>query len=333
MIDGVVISSRVRLARNFHDLPFPNKLCDFESATSVSKAIFEILGEDYEFRRLKHLDINRCLMLLENHIISKELIDNKDISGYAISPDEKIIIMINEEDHLREQCILNGFELRKCYEKISKIDDMILDKIDVAFSSELGFLTACPTNVGTGMRASVMLFLPALTLNGAMQGLMEMLSQNGLTVRGLFGEDSSCQGYFYQISNKFTLGISEEDILDLVEKNVKKIIEMEETARKTLKSLNKNVIIDMCYRAYGTLTNSYMMPTSECFELLSKLRFGIVCGLIKFKNPKIIDELYTSIQSAHLMDYYSLELSPKEQDIFRAKFVCENLENRLVKGV
>lgn len=333
MINSIVISSRVRLARNFKDLPFPNKLSDLESANSVSRAIFEILGEDYEYRRLKHLSLNQCLMLLERHIISKELIDNKDISGYAISPDESIIIMINEEDHLREQCILNGFELKNCYEKISKIDDLILNKIDMAFSKDLGFLTACPTNVGTGMRASVMLFLPALTMNGAMKQLIESLNQNGLTVRGIYGEDSDCEGYFYQISNKYTLGLNEQDILELVEKNVKKIIDMEETARKTLIQMNKSVIIDMCYRSYGTLCNCYMLSSEECLKLLSKLRFGVVCGLIKFKNAKIIDELYTNIQMAHLIDYYNLELNPKEQTIFRAKYVSENLENKLIKGV
>ncbi len=333
MLSSIVISSRIRLARNLYDLPFPNKLCDFESASNVSKAIFEILGEDYEYRRLKNLSNNQCLLLLESHEISKELIGNKDIAGYAKSPDGQITIMINEEDHLREQCIIKGFDLKRCYEKISKIDDMILDRIDIAFSKELGFLTSCPTNVGTGMRASVMLFLPALTLNGAMKQLIESLNQNGITVRGLYGENSSCSGYFYQISNKYTLGLSEEDIIEMVEKNVKKIIEMEETARKTLQSVNESVIIDMSYRAYGILTNSYTISTEECLQLLSKLRFGIVLGLVKFKNPSIIDELYTNIEPAHLMDYYSLELSPKEQGIFRAKYIYENLENKLIKGV
>ena len=297
MLDPIVISSRIRLARNFHDLPFPNKLSDLESATSVSKAIFAILGDDFEFRRLKHMDANSCLMLLEDHTISKELIDNKDISGYAMSPDGHITVMI------------------------------------MAYSKELGFLTSCPTNVGTGMRASVMLFLPALSFNGVMKQLIETLSQNGLVVRGLFGEDSACEGYFYQISNRYTLGLSEKEIIDLVTKNVSKIIEMEEKSRKTLKQVNKNVILDMCYRAYGVLTNSYMMPLDEAIMQLSKLRFGVVLGLVKFKNPKIIDELYTTIQPAHLMDYYSLDLSPLEQSIFRAKYLSENLENKLIKGV
>ena len=333
MIEPVVMSVRIRLARNFHDLPFPNKLSDLESATSVSKAIFAILGDDYEFRRLKHMDPNACLMLLENHTISKELIDNKDISGYAKSADNQITVMINEEDHLRLQCIMNEFDLKKCYLKLSEIDDKILDKIDMAYSKELGFLTSCPTNVGTGMRASVMLFLPALSFNGVMKQLVETLSQNGLVVRGLFGEDSACEGYFYQISNRYTLGLSEEELIDLVTKNVSKIIEMENQARKTLKQVNKNVILDMCYRAYGLLTNSYMMTLEEAIMQLSKLRFGVVMGLVKFKSPKIIDELYAQIQPAHLMDYYSLDLNLLEQSIFRAKFLSENLENKLIKGV
>ena len=314
MIEPVVISSRIRLARNFHDLPFPNKLSDLESATSVSKAIFAILGDDFEFRRLKHMDSNSCLRLLENHTISKELIDNKDISGYAMSPDGQVTVMINEEDHLRLQCIINEFDLKKCYIKLSEIDDKILGKIDMAYSKELGFLTACPTNV-------------------VMKQLVETLSQNGLVVRGLFGEDSACEGYFYQISNRYTLGLTEEEIIDLVTKNVSKIIEMELSSRKTLKQVNKNVIIDMCYRAYGLLTNSYMMPLDEAIMQLSKLRFGVVLGLVKLKNPKIIDDLYTLIQPAHLEDYYSLDLNALEQSIFRAKFLSENLENKLIKGV
>ena len=333
MINSIVISSRVRLARNISNLPFPNKLCDFESASSISKAIFEILGEDYEFRSLKNLTNNQCLSLLESHIISKELIGNKDISSYAKSSDDKIIIMINEEDHLREQCILSGFQLKKCYEMINDIDNQILAKIDVAFSKKFGFLTSCPTNVGTGMRASVMLFLPALTMNGVMNQLIESLNQNGITVRGLFGEDSTCDGYFYQLSNKYTLGLSEEEIVEMVEKNVSKIIEMEEQARNTLKNMNRSVILDMVYRAYGVLTNCYLLSTNECIDLLSKIRFGIVLGLIKFKDSQIIDDLYTTIQPAHIMEYYSLDMSTKEQDVFRAKFVGENLEGKLIKGV
>lgn len=333
MISNIVISSRVRLARNIEGMPFPNKLCDFESASSISKAIYEILGEEFEFRRLKNMTMNQCLLLLEKHIISKELIDNKDISSYALSSDEQISIMINEEDHIREQCIMPGLSLEKCYQRIDEIDDKILDKIDVAFDKKLGFLTACPSNLGTGMRASVMMFLPALTLNGAIKNIIENLEKNGLTVRGYFGEDSTCDGYFYQISNKITLGITEQEILNLVIGNVNKIIEMEESAQKSLININKSVIMDMCYRAYGILTNSYILSTSESVELLSKLRFGVASGLIKLKNEKIIDELYVLIQPAHLQEHYSLDLSPKERDVFRAKFVSETMENKLIKGV
>ena len=268
-----------------------------------------------------------------SYYVRKELIDNKDISGYAKSPDGTITIMINEEDHLREQCILDGFCLKECYKKINEIDNKILDKVDIAYSKNLGFLTACPTNVGTGMRASVMLFLPALTLNGAMKQLIEALDQKGFTVRGLYGESSTCDGYFYQISNKFTLGLSEEEIISSVEKNVSYIVEMEEKARKTLLSLNEDVIIDMTFRAYGVLTNSYILSSKECVEMLSKLRFGVVLGIIKIKNASIIDELYIASQQAHLQDYFSLELNKKEEDIFRAKFVCESLENKFIKGV
>ena len=333
MINSIVISSCVKFARNFKNIPFPNKLCDFESASSISKAVFEILGEDYEFRSLKNLSGLQCLKLLEEDVISKDLIGNKDISGYAISPDLSVVIMINEEDHIREKCVLDGLNLVACYQKLSKIDNMILNKVDVAFSSELGFLTASPNNIGTGMRACVTLFLPALTLNGTISSLAESLSQSGVVVKKVYNEDSAYQGYFYQFSNKFTLGMSEKDIIDLVEKTVKKVVEMEEFAQDSLKKSQKDVIIDLSYRAYGVLTNSYTISLQEATELLSKIRFALTLGVIKFRNSKIIDELYTSIQPAHLMDNYSLELNPKEQDLFRAKYISECLDNKLIKGV
>ena len=333
MINPIVVSSCVKFARNFKNIPFPNKLCDFESASSISKAVFEILGEDYEFRSLKNLSNIQCLKLFESDIISNDLIDNKDISGYAISPDNSIVIMINEEDHIREKCILDGFNLSLCYQKLSKIDNMILSKVDVAFSSELGFLTASPNNIGTGMRACVTMFLPALTLNGAISSLAESLNQSGVVVKKVYNEDSAYQGYFYQFSNKFTLGVSEKDIIELVEKAVKKVVEMEEIAQDSLKKSQKDVIIDMAYRAYGILTNSYTISLQEATELLSKIRFAVTLGLVKFRNAQIIDELYANIEPAHLMDNYSLELNIKEQDLFRAKYISEILDGKLIKGV
>ena len=333
MLNSIAISSRIRLARNISGLPFPNKLSDIESSNSISMAIFDILGEEYSFRKLKNLNNMQCLKLFESHVVSKELIDNKDISSYAVSPDEKIIVMINEEDHIKQQCIVDGFDLEQCYAKLSKIDNTILNKLDIAFSSEFGFLTACPTNVGTALRASVLLFLPALTLNGAIGSLIESLNQNGLSVKNYFGEENISQGYLYVISNKYTLGVSEQEIIEIVNKSVKRIIEMEEIARESLKKLQRDVIIDMAYRAYGVLTNSYLLANNECIELLSKLRFANVCGLVKLRNSKIIDEMYTNIQPAHLMDYYSIELDDSEQGKFRAKYVSERLGNILIKGV
>ena len=333
MLNLIAISSKVKFARNISGIPFPNKLSDFESASGVSKALFDILGEDYNYRRLKNLNNIQCLKLFEDGLISRELIENKDISGFAISPDEKIVIMTNEENHIVEQCTFDGFDIEKCYEKLSKVDNIILNKLDIAFNSELGFLTSSPANVGTGMKASVILFLPALALSGAISGLIESLNQNGLSVSGIFDDELNYQGYFYKISNKYTLGVSEQEIVELVQKSVKKVIEMEEIARESLKKSQRDVIIDMSYRAYGLLTNSYMLGYDECIEELSKFRFGVVCGLVKMRNSKMIDDLYITMQSAHIMDTYSIELNKKEQSIFRAKFVSECLENKLIKGV
>ena len=330
-LSSIVISSRVRLARNFEGIPFPIRLTDNELAMSISKAVFEVFGEDYEFRKLKNLTSSQCMMLLERRIISKELIGNKDIASYALSEDQKISIMINEEDHIREQCIMDGLCLKACYEQISAVDDKLLKNFDIAYSKQWGFLTACPTNVGTGMRASVMLFLPGLTISGAMNRIMQNAKLEGVTIRGFYGEGSDADGFFYQISNKRTLGMTEIEIVEKVEGFVQKVVEMEEKARQTITTLNKSVILDMCYRAYGVLTNCYTISTAECLSFLSKLRFGVSANLIKLKNVDI-DELFYLVQSAHIEDYYQIELTPKERDIFRAKYIGEMLCGKLIKG-
>ena len=325
MINPIVISSRIRLARNFHDLPFPNKLSDFESATSVSKAIFAILGDYYEFRRLKHMDSNACLMLLENHTISKELIDSKDISGYALSPDGLVTIMINEEDHLRLQCILDEFDLKKCYDKLNIIDEKILDKIDMAYSSELGFLTSCPSNVGTGMRASVMLFLPALSFNGVMKQLIETLSQNGLVVRGLFGEDSACDGYFYQISNSSSLGYSEDEIIDMVSEFIYNVCQLENQERQNLLNSNQEKLKDDIFRSYGILTNAFSLKEDEMIELLSQVKLGQVLGFIDIKNDDKYQKLYHEGMSANLQEIFEFKKKKKE-NIIRAEYISKEVK-------
>lgn len=332
MKNNIIISSRIRLARNLKGLPFPSRLSDDDVAESITKAIYEVFGEDFSFRRLKNMTSNQCLMGLENRTLSKELLDNKDISSFAISEDECISIMINEEDHIREQCIKKGFCLDECYEAISKIDDRLVENLDMAFSEKLGFLTASPTNIGTGMRASVMMFLPALTISGTIKNIITNMEAKGLTVRGLYGEGSSAEGYFYQISNQVTLGLGENEIIEMVKTNVENILELENSAQKTIINLSESVIMDMCLRAYGTLTNCYILGAMECVGLLSKVRFGVTSGLIKLKNPSLLDKLYDEIQPAHLMNYFELEMSPKERDVFRAKYVRESLRNKLVEN-
>ena len=331
MMEGCVISSEVSFSRNIVDLPFPNKLSDFEDAKSVAKAIYEIFGDEFEYISLKTLDNNKIYKLLENEEITSTLVENKDISSYAKNIDKDIKIYINEQDHIKEICKKSGECLESCFNVLSKIDNKILSTLDICYSKKYGFLTSNPKNSGTAMIARVKLFLPALTFNSAIEKIEQSLYQNGLILESdkSMGQDS----YFYILSNKFTLGISEEEIIKTVKRGVEILTELEQKTRQTLQNVNKSVIIDQGFRAYGILTNSYILSCEECIEKLSKLRFAYVMGLIKLKNVNIIDELYTDCKIAHLQDYFGLQLSSIEEKIFRAKFVAENLENKLIKGV
>lgn len=330
-MESIVISSKIRLARNIQDLPFPNKLSDFENAKGVAKAIYEIFGDEFTYTSLKNMPQQKQLLLLENGTISNALSDNKDIASFASNPDKNIVILINEDDHIREICKLPGESLDLCYDRLNKVDNKILNKLDISYSKNLGFLTASPKNVGTAMKASVELFLPALNFNNAIEQISQSLLQSGLILKNdeTYGKD----GYFYILHNKYTLGLSESDIINTVKKGAQVLVDLEQKARKTLLDVNKTVIMDMCLRSYGILTNSYILPYDECIEKLSKIRFGMVLGLIKIKNPSIVDDLFCQSNLGHLQDFYSLELNSIEEKIFRAKFVMESLENKLIKGV
>ena len=209
IFDNIAIMSRIRLARNVDGLKFYTKLQSDIDANYITNAVIKTLEkfDVFNFISLKDLSLNECNALFEQHLISKELIENKDISGIAISEDEKIIVMINEEDHIREQCLERGFNLYKPFRRLSSIDDEIINNLPIAFNNDLGFITASPSNLGTGMRASVMLFLPACVLLNKLEELIVSANENGLTFRGIYGEGSRGIGYFYQVSNQASLGM------------------------------------------------------------------------------------------------------------------------------
>lgn len=331
MMESYIVSCSVSFSRNICDLPFPNRLSDFESAKSIAKGIYEIFGDEFEYVNLKSLSTNEILKLLEKEEISSDLVDNKDISSFAENTEKDITIFINGQDHIKEVCKKDGDSLENCFNIITKYDDKILSRLDICYSKKYGFLSSNPKNTGTAMQAKVKLFLPALAFSNSIEKIEQSLFQSGLILEldKNLGEDS----YFFTLSNKYTFGISEVDTIKQVRRGVEILTELEQKARQTLQNVNKSVIIDQAYRAYGILTNSYLLSQEECIKLLSQIRFAYVMGLVKLKNANIIDELYYESKLAHLEEYFSLELSVGEEKLFRAKFVAENLENKLIKGV
>lgn len=330
--NGIVISSRIRLARNIRNLPFPAKVVSAEPYVKLIDKTFQILNNNGKYSMYKMSTINdyEKNALKELHLISSDLIKNRELGSAIISEDKTISVMLNEEDHLREQCVLEGFNLTKAYEKISKIDDELSKRFDIAFDKELGYLTACLTNLGTGMRASVMLFLPALTDTENMQDIINEVSKMGLTVRGVYGEGSKAQGYLYQISNQVSLGVDEKSIIQNVSSVVLKICEAEQNMRKVLLKSREIQTKDDILRAYGILTNAIKYSKEEFMKLMAKVKLGAYLDIIKIENKKEIDKIIENAQPALIMLHAGKELTPLERDLYRAKMVQEKLK-KIVK--
>jgi len=326
VFDNIAISSRIRLARNVEDFKFYTKQNSDEDALFITSEVRKVLDKFdlFNFMSLKDLSLNECNALFEQHLISKELIANKDISGVAISEDESVIVMINEEDHIREQCIQEGFNLLKAYRKISKIDDGILKNLNIAFDENLGFITASPANLGTGMRASVMLFLPALEFYGKINEIIDRAGRAHLTVRGLYGEGSQPIGSFYQISNQGTFGFSEEEIIDLVTDFIFKLCSEEKTLREEMLVLERDRILDEGRRAYAILTNAYMLEELETMELLSKLKLVCELGNMVILDEKGYQKLYFECGTAFLKEIFG---DKKKENVLRAEYISKKVKN------
>jgi protein arginine kinase len=276
------------------------------------------------------IDDEEADMLVENHLISPVLLRNKHVSGALINRENNVSVMINEEDHLREQCIVKGLDLKLAYDTMSEIDATISKSLKFAYDEELGYLTACPTNLGTGLRASVMMFLPELTINGKMNRVISNVERLGLTVRGTFGEGSESLGYTYQISNEITLGVKEEDVLDQVTAVVLKVVEMEREERENLKLGADAVHIkDKCLRSLGILTNCALLSTREFEELSYSVKLGVCLGYIKVDDVSEIDDLITEMQPSNVNLLASRRLSALERDIYRAEHVSKRFRKML----
>ena len=331
-ISSIVISSRIRLARNLADFAMPQQISVEEGHRVLKKVAESVRGlDDFKVYTMGALPKQDACVMQEKHLISQDLLEKKDYGAVILSSDETISIMVNEEDHIREQCFLRGLELEKAYEKLNSLDDKMLSKLNIAYDNKLGFLTSCITNVGTGMRASVLLFLPALTLSGEIDDITKALSEKGLCTRGVYGEASSFDGYMYQISNGTSLGLTEKEIVGTVKEAVLRICDYENKARKQLMANRETEITDRVLRAYGVLTNCYTLSSGELLKLGGELKMGIALGIIRLKDNGLLDKFATSCMKNSLSKIAGRQLDGEEEGIFRATYVSRMLKNQRIK--
>lgn len=324
-----VISTRVRLARNLKDYPFPCRLSEqgrkkvIEKVTSAIRDSNSSIASDFNLIKLDDLTEAQGVSLVERHLVSPEFISETEGRALLLSKDESMSIMINEEDHIRLQVITDGLSLEQAYDTADKLDTLLDENLEFAFDDKLGYLTQCPTNLGTGMRASVMLHLPALEKSRTIGRIAGNLSKLGLTIRGAYGEGSEPSGSLYQLSNQVTLGISEKAAIENLENITKQLVSQERQARERLaKSID---IQDSVSRSLGLLKSAMVMTHDEALKLLSNVRFGILSGQIKDVTAEIVDSLMEKIEPATLMVNAGKNLSAQERDIERAKILREAL--------
>lgn len=329
----IVISSRIRLARNISKIPMPIFQNETEGQHVLDKvkkvAESKELRDDnaLEFYRLKDINALDRRILLEKHLISPDHCQEDVRRGLLVNKDESISIMVNEEDHLRIQVLYPGLQLNKAWEKVDNIDDILENHLEYAYDAEKGFLTACPTNVGTGMRASVMIHLPALTMTKQAPRIFSALGQLGLAVRGLYGEGTEAIGNIYQISNQITLGQKETEIIQSLTAVTRQIIEKEEEIRGALVKEKKLQLQDRVGRAYGILQNAAIMDSKEALNLLSDFRLGLDLELIHTDlKGQQLTELMVMIQPGFLQKYKKKPMQSLDRDAARAELIKEKLK-------
>jgi protein arginine kinase len=329
--NDIVISSRIRLARNIAGFLFL-----YKASIDERKRVNDLLSEnirkadvakDMMYYNLESANIIDRTLLVERHLISKEHAEAQGPRGVAIGRDEALSIMVNEEDHLRIQILQSGFILRELWQRVSEIDDKLSAHIDYAFHPQYGYLTACPTNVGTGIRVSVMLHLPALEWTKQLRKVFKAVSKMNLAVRGLYGEGTQASGDFYQVSNQISLGKTEEEIISTVESVVKQIIRYERQVRQALLTDSRSNLEDRVWRAYGMLKNCRIISSEETMDLLSSVRMGVNLGLIEDLNIGTVNELFIETQPAHLQKREGREIDTAQRDKARAQLIRTRLCN------
>ncbi len=328
----IVMSSRIRIARNLDKVPFSHWASKKQEKETLELLEGSVLGADLMkgslLVRMSEIDDVDKQFLLERHLISRELMVRPESKTAVVGDKEIISVMINEEDHLRVQVMQSGFNLQECWRIASRLDDMLHKKLKFAYHNDWGYLTACPTNTGTGLRASVMLHLPSLVMTKQITRVLQAITKLGMTARGLYGEGTEAEGNFFQISNQITLGSAEEDIIDNLERIIRQVIGHEENARKTLMKQNREILQDKIWRSNGTLKSAHIINTKETLTLLSMVRLGVDMGLISDIDRRAVNELFILTQPAHLQKIEARILSSAQRDIKRANLIRRRLEGK-----
>ncbi|MCR5791820.1 MAG: protein arginine kinase [Lachnospiraceae bacterium] len=326
----VVISSRLRYARNLRKYPFSIKLKDEQAEQLVNEV--ENVFKDYQdedgkmmFCRLSKLSGVEKYALVERHVLSPTLADKKQEAGVLLSPTENYSVLINEEEHLRIQVLCGGMNMRKAYEKANEIDDFISGKMDVAFDTKYGYLTTCPTNLGTGLRASYMIFVPALEASGKLQTLAQELAKYGVTLRGTYGEGSQPVANIYQISNQRSLGESEEGIMNNINDIVMQVVKQERKHREYLLMNSYDTLEDQVYRSYGVLKYARQINTKDAMILLAQIKFGFDTGILASKDYANMYQLMMEIQSCNIAEREGRKLGTAAREKARAAYINTHL--------
>ncbi|HHY45216.1 MAG TPA: protein arginine kinase [Firmicutes bacterium] len=331
-MSDVVISSRVRLARNLRDVEFPHRMDE-----KAAKAVFDkVKNAVLDVNARKAVPELTCIdledvspldrqVLVEKHLMSPQHAQPLPGRGLVTRPDERVSIMVNEEDHLRIQCLYSGLELDEAYITANGMDDLLDERLDFAYDDRTGFLTACPTNVGTGLRASVMVHLPALAIGDEVSRVLSAVNKMGLVVRGLYGEGTEGQGNVYQVSNQITLGQSEKEILENLSLIAKQVVAEEKRYRETLMKNRRSALEDRIFRAWGILTNARSMSSEEAVRLWSDVRLGVELGLIDGPDVTHINEILVIAQPNFVMRSHGRTMSSEERDIARAELLRRHL--------
>ncbi|RKY26633.1 MAG: protein arginine kinase [Planctomycetota bacterium] len=327
----IVISSRLRLARNVAGFKFLYRASSDERSRINALLCENIrkagVADDMIYYDLESVNAIERSYLVERHLISRELADSRGPRSVAVGRDESLSIMVNEEDHLRIQVLQSGFRLREALQCMNEVDDKLSVLVDYAFSPQYGYLTACPTNVGTGIRVSVMLHLPALEWTKQLRKVFKAVNKMNLAVRGLYGEGTQASGDFYQVSNQVTLGKTEEEIISTVESVVKQIIRYERQVRQALVTDSRTSLEDRVWRAYGMLKSARVISSDETMDLLSSVRMGVNMGLIGEVSIETVNELFIQTQPAHLQKREGREIDTTMRDATRARFIRSRLSN------